>query len=443
MLGKGLYGLLVIKGESFWLRQRQGGESLGGSAYTGLTYGLRLKRWSQRAGSRLRSMDHGSKVIALVMVAVVLYGSFIIIDGAGFRHWLDANFGAPFDLKYYQDRTSLILNGGIIYRDMAIESPPLINYLLVPAQLMGGDWWAYELYFSLYPLLTSLCIYFAMRRWDEYYAFLVALVFLVSPYAVVDATWGIQDEAIMVLFYFLPVLLMLVGSKRLSAAAVATGFWTKFMPVILYPITLIRLGSGRERLKHVGWVVAVSLLIAIPFLLVCPIEFLGFPSYYLLGNKGEGSNGMSIVNILADVGYPLPGAIGAAMTIATLVASYYLVYRWNLDLWRGAMLTTVMFLAVYPMLHMPYFILPFTFFIVWGVKDIGILLRSFLMYGILLFGQGFQMNGVPGLASSYAWVVALVLVIAGTLVMIDICRLCLKRRCFLDDLPEREGPSSA
>lgn len=414
-----------------------------GSEYRGPILMLRMRRFSKRTAAKLRTMDMWDKVVLLLMFAVIFYGGFIILDGLGVRGWLTSNFGPPFDLHYYQERAGLILNGGIIYRDLAIESPPLINYLLVPAQLMGGQWWAYELYFSLFPLLTSLGFYFTMRRYDDLRAFLVALVFLISPFAVVDATWGIQDEAIMVFLYLAPVLLMLLGSKRMSAAGVAVGFWTKFMPVILYPVTLVRLANGKERLRNLGWVIAVSIIIAIPFLLVCPIEFLKFPSYYLLENSDGQSAGMSIVNIIASAGLQLPGSIGAGLTIATLIVSYYLVYRWDLDIWRGAMLTTVMFVAVYPMMHMPYYILPFAFFIVWAVEDLGIAWRVALMYVLFLFGQGFQMNSVPGMETSYYWVIALLLVIAGTIVMIDICRRCLKNKCFLDKQAEREGPSSA
>jgi hypothetical protein len=128
---------------------------------------------------------------------------------------------------------------------------------------------------------------------------------------------------------------------------------------------------------------------------------------------------------------------GAGLTVAVLAVSYYLVYRWKLDIWRGAMLTTVMFLAVYPMIRLGYFILPFTFFSVWAVRHKGIALRLIPMYVLLLFGQGFEKGSSNGLDAPYSWLIALVLVAAGILVMLDIARLCLKSDCILDRTPER------
>jgi hypothetical protein len=391
--------------------------------------------------SFFRSMDHRQRIATIVIVGMLCYGTMIAMDGLAVRGWLDSSFGTTPDLHIYQERTSLILNGGIIYRDLDIESPPLINYVLLPAQMIGGDWWAYEAYFSFFVVLTALMMYMTMRRWDEHRAMMAAVVFLLCPYALQDATWGIQDEPMVAFFYILPVLIMLVDRKRLSAAAAAFGFWVKFMPIIPYPVTLVKLRGRREVLRNLGVAVITSVFIALPFLLLCPIEFLGFPSYYLLGRSGEGSAGMSIINLLGQGGLHLPGTFGAVLTVGVLVLSYYLVHRWNLDIWRGAMLSTVMFLSVYPMIRLGYYIFPFAFFAVWAVSDRGILLRLVPMYLALLLGQGMESNGL-GIDPSYSWIIGAVLVLLGTLIMLDIARLCLRTKSFLDK-ESREGPSSA
>ena len=149
---------------------------------------------------------------------------------------------------------------------------------------------------------------------------------------------------------------------------------------------------------------------------------------------------MSLINLLGQGGFQLP-TVGAALTVGALLLSYYLIHRWELDIWRGAMLTTVMFLSVYPMIRLGYFIFPFAFFAVWAVNDRGILLRLAPMYVTLLLGQGLESNE-QWLGPAYSWALGAVLVLAGTLIMLDIARLCLKRRCFLDGAA-REGPSSA
>jgi uncharacterized membrane protein len=384
-------------------------------------------------------MDNRHRIATIILVGMVCYGAMILADGFVIRGWLDSSFGPTPDLHIYQERTSLILNGGIIYRDLDIESPPLINYVLLPAQMIGGEWWAYEAYFSFFILLTALSIYMVMRRWDAHRAMLASLLFLICPFALQDATWGIQDEPMVAFFYILPVLLFLSGRKGLSAVAAAFGFWIKFLPIIIYPDALVKLKGRREVLGNIAIAVITSILIALPFLLLCPIEFLGFPSYYLLGRSGEGSAGMSVINLVGQGGFQLPGLVGAGLTIGVLTLSYYLVHRWKLDIWRAAMLTTVMFLSVYPMIRLGYYIFPFAFFTVWAVSDRRILLRLVPMYLALLFGQGFESSGF-GIDPSYSWIFGVVLVITGTIIMLDIARLCLRTKSFLDGA--REGPAS-
>jgi len=390
---------------------------------------------------RVRSMSHSQHILAILLVGLVVYGSFIVADGLIVRQWLDSSFGTTPDLAIYQERTSLILNGGLIYRDLDNEAPPLINYFLLPPQLVGGEWWAYEIYFSLFPILTSICIYLVMRRWDDHRAFLAALLFVICPFAVQDATWGIQDEPMVAFFYLLTAILLLGGYARSSAIAAAVGFWTKFLPIIIYPITFLSLKGTRERLLSIGLVVLVSCLVSLPFLILTPEEFLRFPSYYLLGRSGQGSAGMSIINLIGVGGWHLPGELGAGLTVAALLLSYYLFKKWKLDVWRGAMLTTVMFISIYPMIRLGYFILPFAFFSVWVVQYKDIALRLIPMYITLLFGQGFE-RASPGFDQPYSWLLGLILVTAGILIMLDITRLCLKRPCLLDET-KREGLPSA
>jgi hypothetical protein len=74
----------------------------------------------------------------------------------------------------------------------------------------------------------GLGTYMVMRRWDGHLAFLTGLLCEVCPFAVEDATWGIQDEPMVAFFYILPVLLLLSGRKGWSAVAAAVGFWTNF-----------------------------------------------------------------------------------------------------------------------------------------------------------------------------------------------------------------------
>jgi hypothetical protein len=196
-----------------------------------------------------------------------------------------------------------------------------------------------------------------------------------------------------------------------------------------------------KRLPHLGLVILVSALVITPFLILCPTEFLNFPSYYLLGRSGQGSAGMSVINLLGVGGWHIPGTVGVGLTLVAFILALYLFRHWKLDVWRGAMLVTVAFLSVYPMIRLGYFIYPFVFFSVWAVRDRGIALRLVPLYLTLLFGQAFE-KASPGFDVPFSWLISLLLVVTGLVVMWDLTRLCLKRSSFIDG-DEREGNPSA
>ncbi len=53
---------------------------------------------------------------------------------------------------------SAILRGEIPYKDFSMESPPIIDYMMVPAQLLGGESYQYALYFSMFSIFTGISI---------------------------------------------------------------------------------------------------------------------------------------------------------------------------------------------------------------------------------------------------------------------------------------------
>ena len=100
------------------------------------------------------------------------------------------------------------------------------------------------------------------------------------------------------------------------------------------------------------------------------------------------------------------------------------------------MLTTVIFLSIYPMIRLGYFIIPFTFFALWAVKYKGVLFRLIAMYGFLFIGQGIETDEVGALTFNNSWIVAFILVLIGLLIMLDTARICIKNKCLLDEEPE-------
>ena len=99
-------------------------------------------RWS-RLEVALRCLSPRRRVLILILIMVLVYGGLIAIDGLLLRPFIDQSFAGSSDLSIFQERARLLLNGGMIYRDVPlgsfpVESPPLINYLFIPPSWPGG-----------------------------------------------------------------------------------------------------------------------------------------------------------------------------------------------------------------------------------------------------------------------------------------------------------------
>ncbi|HVO77863.1 MAG TPA: hypothetical protein VMS79_03235, partial [Methanomassiliicoccales archaeon] len=162
-----------------------------------------LDRAEMRVEKRMRSIPPSKRTLFIIIIGVAILAAFIVITDLWLGPALTDAFGRTTDVNFYRERAQAILDGKVLYRDITIESPPLINYLYVPAQLAGGSDLAYQIWFCAFTILTALVLYWGLRRFDDYRAFMVALLFLTSPIAVLESAIGIQDEAIVFFFFTL------------------------------------------------------------------------------------------------------------------------------------------------------------------------------------------------------------------------------------------------
>lgn len=291
-------------------------------------------------------------------------------------------------------------------------------------------------------MITAIMMYVLLKRWNEHYAFVVSILCLFSPFILGDSTFGIEDEVIVVFITMLGILLYKVRAERLGAAMVAVGFWTKFIPVITFPYLWLRTETKREKLISIGLFAAVSLMVAIPFLIICPIEFITFPIYYTMGQDGGYSASLSVINLLGIGGVPISGLIGQLATVGALFLSYSYCYIKKLDVWRGSLVIFTVFLCVYPEAHLKYYAIPYLLLTVWAAKDLKLLFRMLPVYVILLVAQGYAV-APPGLNPSYSWVIAIVLLIIGDILLLDTVRRVIKTSSFIDGEPEKKDAGTS
>lgn len=401
---------------------------MGGS---GACFGAMLKN----VDHKLTALSYHQKILFIILLGIAAYGILIVLDIWFMGDWINATFGHNPDIDIYRERAQAILDGKILYKDIDIESPPLINYLLVPPQIFGGADWMYQVWFSVFPLLTGVCMYMVMMKWNDRQAFYAAMLAVLCPYALVDATFGIQDEPVVAFFYLIPVIIFLAGYARTSAVVGTIAAWVKMLQALIFPNLLIRMKNNKERLIGIVIGVILSLVIMGPFMIATNQGIIDIFHYYFLTEGGNSSGGMSLINLLVRGGINVPNIAGMVLTVLVLLISYILAYRWKLDIWRSAMLTTVLFLCVYPMIRLGYFIIPFTFFSLWAVKNKNVFFKLIAMYALLFVGQGIEADGIPFVTSTDGWMISFIFVLAGLLVMLNITRTCLKTKCFLDEIP--------
>ncbi len=384
--------------------------------------------------NRIGSVPPAKRGLVLLVFGLLLLGGLIALDQLVINNLLESSFGRFSDVPYYQERAQTILDGKWLYRDIQSEAPPLISYFFVLPQLLGGSVAAYQSYFAAFTLLTALVLYYGLRRWDGLKAFKVAIIYLLSPFGVIESVFGVQDEAIMVFFFLLAVILAVRGSGRMSALTVAIGIWTKAFAVLFYPVLFIKTKGWRERFIQLGIVAAFSIAISLPFLIVAPNEFLAFPTYYFLGGSGTPATGISIWDFLGMGGLQVPGSALLAITLVGLIGAIWMVKKRNLEIWQGTLLVLVVFLIFYSRVFVGYYILPVALLLVWAVDDHRMLLKTFLMYVPFFASLGFTRDnylGHPVINEPWSWVAGLALSILGTLMMLDLANQALKKKPFI------------
>lgn len=396
------------------------------------------QEWDKKLAAlqeKLRSIKPEKRAFVILLVGILYLGGLITADQLIVRKPLTEIVGPTPDVPYYRERTQTVLDGGWLYRDIRCESPPLIVYLMLPAQLFGGEDWIYEIYFSTFQILTALLFYYGLRKWDDYKAFAVALLFYAVPFETVESTFGIQDESIVVFLFFLSAILALHGRFKLSAALIAIGIWTKVFSAMLYPSLFFSVRKWRERLIHLAIIALVSIIVSIPFLIVVPDEFLAFPSYYFLEGGTGPAGGDSLWGFLAMGGLSIPRSVLLVTLAIALSISILYVAKKKLGFWSGALVIVVAFLLFYPRTAMGYYIFPISMLIVWAVENRKIAVRCFTTYvpffAALAFSKN-NVNGVPLFDYSWSWIAGFILVLIGTVMLLDTVRLALKTTPFIE-----------
>ncbi|HSV42060.1 MAG TPA: hypothetical protein VLH13_01450, partial [Methanomassiliicoccales archaeon] len=318
----------------------------------------------------------------------------------------------------------------------------LIMYLMLPPQMAGGEMWMYQVYFSIFAILTGLALYLGLRRFSESKAFTVGLLYMSLPYAFLEFTFGVQDDSISFLFFFVPLLLLGLGRFGTSSFMAVLGFWTKMFNVLLFPWSYLSIKDRKGRLRFLGIAAILAAVVALPFLILSPEKFLEFPLYYFLNNPEAqtGGSGISPWHFLNRGGFTLPGIIGISMAIGAILISTYLSQRWKLTFWQGSAFVLAAFVIFYPKIAFIYFLMPVGVLLLWAVEDRRVLLRLFAMAVPLFLAVPFSENGpTPVWDYPWGWMAGLMLSLVGWAIFLDAFRLTLDKKPF-PEADTSDGP---
>lgn len=386
--------------------------------------------------AKLFSLSAAKKVLVLALVGLLVYAPILALERTIIRDALGPDFTEP-DMGVYRARTETILSGGLLYTDTHTETPPLISYLLVPAQVLGGgDSLAYSLYFMFFGFLGGALLYLGLRRYDEKAAFIMALLYVVLPFGLVESA-NAEDETLVALTVLVPALLMLRQRKKWTAVATGLGIWTKMWAILLLPVQLLHLKTWRERFVHVGIIAAISAAVAGPFYYLCGDDFLWVIRYYFIGVEGRTAEGAGLFYFLRMGGYEVPAPVEFILVIAAVLAALWIAYRRKLGVWESITIMLVAFFLTYPKMHTGYFLIPLAFLLAWGAEDLRIAARCFLLYIPWMLAVGLSPWHVPWqeegavFAFDGSWMVGLALNIIIDVILVETTYRAMKKRPFM------------
>jgi hypothetical protein len=382
---------------------------------------------------KVERLDWKKKILVLLLVTVMIYGTGIAADMLYISKDVAPELSHP-DVPRYQARAQTILDGGLLYRDVHTETPPIINYILVPAQLLGGGdhVWVWSIYFSLFAFFLATMMYMSFRKIDENKAYLVSFMVLLCPFLISESSLG-EDESIMAFFFILAAILMFYDRKKWSAVAIGLGIWIKMFPLLLFPTEFLRQKALKDKAVLVAIISLVTILATGAFIILCYDDFTYFLNFYFLGDSNRSTGGQSMWHFLDMGGLEIPRLVELGIIGVGMVSTYLYCHFKKLGVWESMTLTMLAFLVLYPKVHTGYYAIIFVLLAVWAVDNKAIATRIYLAFVPIIASVAFSLleSGETYIEFEGSWLVGLALNLAGTLLLVDATRMALKSKPFI------------
>ena len=286
------------------------------------------------------------------------------------------------DLDIFRDRAETIIEGDLLYRDTdyVTLSPPIINYLFVPAALLGGSALIWVCWFAMFVFFSSVILYQILISFvGKRYAIAGSVFFIVSPFSMYTTIRMMQDDAIIVSFLLLALLFIIRKSWYKAAAVFGLGTMTKVFPALCAPLAAIGPKLWKDRFKAMTIGLGIGILVTLPFLLYATDEFLQFLNFYLTGQQpasGEQlaervsdveQRGMSFWRFFGEHIYFVPSSFLHLIFVLALLMTWVSALMKKIEIIPAFVLCILWVFIFYSKVHYGYHLMAFSLLIPWAL----------------------------------------------------------------------------
>ena len=339
--------------------------------------------------------------LTFVMAAPMLIGYEINDDDGRFEHK---------DLDIFRDRAETILDGEMLYSDTehVTLSPPLINYLFVPAVLLGNTALIWTMWFAVFIFSSSVILYHILNSFfEKQYALAGSIFYIASPFSHYTSIMMMQDDAIIVNFLLLAFLFMIRKSWYKASAVFGFGAMTKLFPALCAPLAAIGPKTWKKRLLATTIGLGIGIVVTLPFLMYATEEFLQFLNFYLTGQQPASGaqlsetvsdidqRGMSFWRFLGEYVVYIPSTYLHILFVSMIVLTWGAALMKKIEILPAFTLCILWIFIFYSKIHYGYHLMIFSLLIPWALpypkRLIGL---SGLSFFLILIHRMWRKNSV-------------------------------------------------
>lgn len=223
----------------------------------------------------------------LALIAAIFLIAFLLRLGT-----LSLSQMHDIDFYHFLDRSSMVLNGGMPFRDF-VDPKPLWTYTLAAwLHFFGSSEFSASLLLILTDLLVVMVLFFIGRNlFGQRGGYLACVFYAMNPFTVFFCSAEGKMDMLPVLFVLLSFLFLINKKYGLSSIFLGIGIVYKYLAgLCLIPFLFIILKSENKKvaIKYLLGCAIVSFIVTVPFFVISPKKFIGDTILFFMtrGNTG-------------------------------------------------------------------------------------------------------------------------------------------------------------